>query len=184
MLCDSNIHSNAWRTLTSRETPHCKFLATARALVATWYLFPAGHASGFADFPPLMLTIYAGRLTSPIALCSQANGTAVKHGIKALRGTDLDPNHTHFILVDDGSVEKFGGEIAFRAKFERVSFFATSHEPLCLSAQQHAPMHSLTYPAMIVGMMVVVSAFQLQPPPPSLRPACFSSPSISLTHML
>ncbi len=30
----------------------------------------------------------------------------------------LDPNHTHFILVDDGSEGLFGKEIKFRAKFE------------------------------------------------------------------
>ena len=30
----------------------------------------------------------------------------------------LDPNHTHFILVDDGSDSMFGVEISFRAKLE------------------------------------------------------------------
>lgn len=30
----------------------------------------------------------------------------------------LDPNHTHFILVDDGSEGKFGKEIKFRAQLE------------------------------------------------------------------
>ncbi len=30
----------------------------------------------------------------------------------------LDPNHTHFILVDDGSQSNFGKEIEFRANFE------------------------------------------------------------------
>lgn len=34
----------------------------------------------------------------------------------------LDPNHTHFILVDDGTVDKYGGEIVLRAKLEgRIS---------------------------------------------------------------
>ena len=32
--------------------------------------------------------------------------------------TALDPNHTHFILVDDGTQNKFGGEIDLRSKFE------------------------------------------------------------------
>ena len=32
--------------------------------------------------------------------------------------TCLDPNHTHFILVDDGSKNEFGVEIKFRAKLE------------------------------------------------------------------
>ena len=31
---------------------------------------------------------------------------------------ELDPNHTHFILVDDGSCGVFGKEIEFRAKLE------------------------------------------------------------------
>ena len=30
----------------------------------------------------------------------------------------LDPNHTHFILVDDGSDDQFGKEIEFRAHLE------------------------------------------------------------------
>ncbi len=29
----------------------------------------------------------------------------------------LDPNHTHFILVDDGSEGQFGKEIEFRGKY-------------------------------------------------------------------
>eukprot|EP00049_Salpingoeca_infusionum_P005565 m.93692 g.93692 ORF g.93692 m.93692 type:complete len:1531 (-) comp13006_c0_seq1:106-4698(-) len=31
----------------------------------------------------------------------------------------LDPNHTHFLLVDDGSDEQFGREIVFRGQFEQ-----------------------------------------------------------------
>ena len=31
---------------------------------------------------------------------------------------DLNPNHTHFILVDDGSCGAYGKEIEFRAKLE------------------------------------------------------------------
>jgi hypothetical protein len=30
----------------------------------------------------------------------------------------LDPNHTHFILVDDGKNDEFGAEIDFRANLE------------------------------------------------------------------
>lgn len=39
---------------------------------------------------------------------------------KAGANTDvlLDPNHTHFILVDDGSENQFGKEIEFRAHLE------------------------------------------------------------------
>ena len=32
---------------------------------------------------------------------------------------ELDPNHTHFILVDDGRQNAYGGEIKFRAQLER-----------------------------------------------------------------
>lgn len=40
----------------------------------------------------------------------------------------LEPNHTEFIFVDDGSVKKYGGEITFRAKLEQAissGFFAS-----------------------------------------------------------
>ncbi|XP_067935485.1 transient receptor potential cation channel subfamily M member-like 2 [Watersipora subatra] len=36
----------------------------------------------------------------------------------------LEPNHSHFILVDDGSRDQFGGEIKWRAEFEK---FLTDH---------------------------------------------------------
>eukprot|EP00057_Strongylocentrotus_purpuratus_P015113 XP_011669587.1 PREDICTED: LOW QUALITY PROTEIN: transient receptor potential cation channel subfamily M member 6 [Strongylocentrotus purpuratus] len=35
-------------------------------------------------------------------------------------GASLDPNHTHFILVDDGSVGKFGVEISLRSQLEKL----------------------------------------------------------------
>ena len=39
---------------------------------------------------------------------------------KEKRGVSpLDPNHTHFILVDGGSEGQFGKEIQFRAEFEK-----------------------------------------------------------------
>ncbi|KAL5271968.1 hypothetical protein ACHWQZ_G000234 [Mnemiopsis leidyi] len=34
-------------------------------------------------------------------------------------GASLNPHHSHFIFVDDGTVGKFGGEMNFRAKLER-----------------------------------------------------------------
>ena len=37
---------------------------------------------------------------------------------KMSQGACLDNNHTHFILVDDGTINKFGGEISFRASLE------------------------------------------------------------------
>lgn len=38
----------------------------------------------------------------------------------AITDISLDPHHTHFILVDDGSVREFGREIEFRAKLENL----------------------------------------------------------------
>jgi len=32
----------------------------------------------------------------------------------------LDPNHSHFILVDDGSINNIGREIKWRADFEKL----------------------------------------------------------------
>ncbi|XP_068691807.1 transient receptor potential cation channel subfamily M member-like 2 [Montipora foliosa] len=34
------------------------------------------------------------------------------------QGACLDNNHTHFILVDDGRINRYGGEISFRASLE------------------------------------------------------------------
>ncbi|XP_072050607.1 transient receptor potential cation channel subfamily M member 3-like [Amphiura filiformis] len=36
------------------------------------------------------------------------------------KGASLDPNHTHFVLVDDGSVGKYGVEIQLRSKLEKL----------------------------------------------------------------
>lgn len=32
----------------------------------------------------------------------------------------LDPNHTHFLLVDNARLNKFGGEIEFRGELEKA----------------------------------------------------------------
>jgi len=34
------------------------------------------------------------------------------------QGACLDNNHSHFILVDDGTAGKYGGEIPFRASLQ------------------------------------------------------------------
>ena len=34
------------------------------------------------------------------------------------KNVKLDPNHTHFILVDDGTIGEYGADIEFRAKLE------------------------------------------------------------------
>ncbi|KAJ8036472.1 Transient receptor potential cation channel subfamily M member 3 [Holothuria leucospilota] len=36
------------------------------------------------------------------------------------KGLRLDPNHTHFILVDNGTTGHFGVEIKLRSKLEKV----------------------------------------------------------------
>jgi hypothetical protein len=47
------------------------------------------------------------------------NETAVKNpNLTPHLDALLDPNHTHFILVDDGTEGAFGGEIEFRAQLE------------------------------------------------------------------
>ena len=39
---------------------------------------------------------------------------------KDLQGACLDNNHTHFLLVDDGYINKYGGEIKFRGRLEHA----------------------------------------------------------------
>jgi len=42
----------------------------------------------------------------------------------------LEPNHTQFIFVDDGSEKKYGGEIRFRARLEQAissGFFSSKN---------------------------------------------------------
>ena len=36
-----------------------------------------------------------------------------------LEGACLDNNHTHFFLVDNGTVNRYGAEIKFRAQLEK-----------------------------------------------------------------
>ena len=35
-----------------------------------------------------------------------------------IQGSYIDNNHSHFLLVDDGTEGEYGGEIAFRARFQ------------------------------------------------------------------
>ena len=39
---------------------------------------------------------------------------------KDIQGACLDNNHTHFLLVDDGYINKYGGEIKFRGQLEHA----------------------------------------------------------------
>lgn len=44
----------------------------------------------------------------------------------------LDPNHTHFILVDNAKLNTFQGEIAFRADLEKlISNFSIDKDYKC-----------------------------------------------------
>ncbi len=56
--------------------------------------------------------IYAKKESSTSKLKSNTQNVANNNDIL------LDPNHTHFILVDDGSEGAFGKEIGFRAHLE------------------------------------------------------------------
>ena len=52
----------------------------------------------------------------------QGNWPAKYRAHQQPRGcSPLDPNHSHFILVDNGTQHKFGTEIEFRAKFEQAA---------------------------------------------------------------
>ena len=45
----------------------------------------------------------------------------IKVPVRKIRKTtpNIDMNHSHYIFVDDGKEGRFGGEIEFRANFER-----------------------------------------------------------------
>ncbi len=38
------------------------------------------------------------------------------------KSAHLDPNHTHFILVDSAKKDEFGGEVRFRAELEEAIY--------------------------------------------------------------
>jgi hypothetical protein len=48
--------------------------------------------------------------------------------IKVKKEAYLDPNHTHFILVDNGTEHQFAVEIPFRAKLENTFANMTTSE--------------------------------------------------------
>lgn len=45
----------------------------------------------------------------------------------------LNSNHSYFLLVDNGTVGKYGGEILFRKKMEKF----ISHQKICISKWGH-----------------------------------------------
>lgn len=44
------------------------------------------------------------------------------------KGAYLDHNHTHFLLINDGSEGKFGVEIQFRSEFEKFIMQGTTNK--------------------------------------------------------
>ena len=46
------------------------------------------------------------------------------------KGAYLDHNHTHFLLINDGSEGKFGVEIQFRSEFEKFIMQGTTNKDL------------------------------------------------------
>ncbi|CAF0919426.1 unnamed protein product [Brachionus calyciflorus] len=48
------------------------------------------------------------------------------------KSTPLDPNHSHFILVDNSELNVYGGEVEFRAKLEReiVNYVESKNAPI------------------------------------------------------
>ena len=78
------------------------------------------------------------------ARCTQGLWPAqYKANLAQKRSSPLDPNHSHFILVDNGTQKQFGTEIEFRGKFEKsasrihsdTGIFA--HEGLCFRASDN-----------------------------------------------
>jgi hypothetical protein len=50
---------------------------------------------------------------------------------KTEKSAPLDPNHTHFILVDNSQLNVFGGEINFRGKLESaISSYGSKYRKL------------------------------------------------------
>jgi hypothetical protein len=45
-----------------------------------------------------------------------------KNKDQSVKSQYLDPNHTHFLLIDNSQLNKFGGEIKFRSRFEKEMF--------------------------------------------------------------
>ncbi|XP_069123673.1 transient receptor potential cation channel subfamily M member-like 2 isoform X2 [Argopecten irradians] len=82
-----------------------------------------------------------------------------KQGLKAEKGkrtVPLDHNHTHFVIVDDGSRDKFGGEIEFRANLEKtISHMLCNSESMTSNLQVNTPVISLIIEGGIGSMKTV-----------------------------
>ena len=70
---------------------------------------------------------------------------------KKATGPLLDPNHTHFILVDNGTEKQFGVEIKLRGKVEK----AISEQRLTGSAGKFV-CKSIALPSSLVVFLLVI----------------------------
>ncbi len=59
------------------------------------------------------------------------HGTNVIYANSKTDETPLEPNHTQFIFIDDGTKHQYGGETEFRSRFEKAisgeSFTLSGH---------------------------------------------------------
>ncbi|PIK61557.1 putative transient receptor potential cation channel subfamily M member 6 [Apostichopus japonicus] len=97
-------------------------------------------------------------------------GTATANKVKSYRvtssvdsdGSPLDPNHTHFILVDNGTVNKYGVEFNFRSRLEKL----ISEQPLFPGSDQTVPIVCLVLEGGIDTIKVVLQNVSQNPPIP------------------
>jgi len=67
-----------------------------------------------------MLASGRGQVFSAKEFAQGEQKTEFAQGEQKTKRTRLDPNHSHFILVDDGSEGEYGKEIDFRTKLENL----------------------------------------------------------------
>ncbi|KAJ8028966.1 Transient receptor potential cation channel subfamily M member 3 [Holothuria leucospilota] len=77
-------------------------------------------------------------------------------------GASLDPNHTHFILVDNGTVNKYGVELPLRSRLEKL----ISHQSLYPGSEQCVPIVCLVLEGGINTISVVLQNVSQDPPIP------------------
>lgn len=69
------------------------------------------------------------------------SSTQIEHG----RPVPLNPDHTHFIFVDDGYRSRYGGVAEFRSEFEKkISQAKEGDQILDLDCHSHKYFHCLS----------------------------------------
>eukprot|EP00735_Rhodelphis_limneticus_P013732 TRINITY_DN7688_c0_g1::TRINITY_DN7688_c0_g1_i1::g.18577::m.18577 TRINITY_DN7688_c0_g1::TRINITY_DN7688_c0_g1_i1::g.18577 ORF type:complete len:1325 (-),score=524.01,sp/Q2WEA5/TRPM1_RAT/26.08/2e-109,Ion_trans/PF00520.26/1.7e-11,Ank_2/PF12796.2/0.062,Ank_2/PF12796.2/5.8e+03,PKD_channel/PF08016.7/0.077,Ank_4/PF13637.1/0.36,Ank_4/PF13637.1/3.5e+03,Ank_4/PF13637.1/1e+04,Ank_3/PF13606.1/0.32,Ank_3/PF13606.1/1.5e+04,Ank_3/PF13606.1/1.1e+04 TRINITY_DN7688_c0_g1_i1:302-4276(-) len=110
--------TSAWIVTGGTDAGVMKYVGEAAALygpdvpvigIATW---------GIVSHRDTLLNVARTHTRPPKALSSPV--LYVKQEPNGMAQAALDPNHTHFIMVDDGSSGQWGKEIKFRALFERA----------------------------------------------------------------